>query len=540
MRKKLLTLADLYNFYLNQNKSVKFSSVNENIEIVVQVDGVLNFSKTDKKKGLMPVTLQACHTDINNNQSKIEEKVMKAALPSFQNRPILGFIHEVDGQPEFYGHNMYEDESGELAYAEFPVGTIPESCKARLEYDKDKDKTYVVVDGYIYEEYSKAAEILRREGECAVSVELDVDELSYDANNKVLVIDAFTFSGVTILGKTEEGDEVKPGMAGANIQIADFSKENNSLIDQIKALNEMLDLFNKNLEEGGANELDRFHELLEKYNVTEEDVTFEYEGMSDDELEKAFAEAFEDEADPASDDNEDDEQESDDENFDEAEDEEDEESEEGEDKADDYEFKYSVNGKEFAVSLNDKIYALQTLVNDTYSEVDNAYYSVMVYDKELVMVDYWAGKSFRQSYKERKGIYSLVGDRVAVHAVYVTDDEEKKLDEMKSNYSAISEKLNHYEDEPKKMEILESEDYSLIVNDENFVELKKQENHFELTVDEVTQKADAILTQAAKSHKFSVESSEDGVNKLLAKPLPTQPKTKKTKRYGSIFDGIIK
>ena len=107
---------------------------------------------------------------------------MEAALPSFSNRPILGYIHKVvtdenpDGQWEFYSHNMHENENGELVYDEYPIGIIPESCNAQLVYDEEKEKTYCEVDGYIFEEYSKAAEILEREGECFVSVELSIRE----------------------------------------------------------------------------------------------------------------------------------------------------------------------------------------------------------------------------------------------------------------------------------------------------------------------------------------------------------------------------
>ena len=36
--------------------------------------------------------------------------------------------------------------------------------------------------------------------------------------------------------------------------------------------------------------------------------------------------------------------------------------------------------KKFAVSLQDKIYAIQDLVNATYAEADNTYYGVTVYD----------------------------------------------------------------------------------------------------------------------------------------------------------------
>ncbi len=92
----------------------------------------------------------------------------------------------------FLQSNMHEDENGELVYDEYPIGIIPESCNAQLVYDEEKEKTYCEVDGYIFEEYSKAAEILEREGECFVSVELSIRELSYDAKSKYLNIKDFS------------------------------------------------------------------------------------------------------------------------------------------------------------------------------------------------------------------------------------------------------------------------------------------------------------------------------------------------------------
>lgn len=502
MRKKLLTLSDLYDFYVKQNKNVNFSSSNEDSEIIVQVDGNINFEAVDKNDGLLPVILQACHTETNLNNSRISEEVMTTALPSFANRPILGFIHEIDGQPEFYSHNMHETENGELIYDEYPIGVIPESCQARLEYDKEKEKTYVIVNGYIYKEYSKAADILMREGQCSVSVELSVNQLSYNADDKVLDIEVFTFSGVTILGKNVNGNIVQPGMVGSNIQIADFSKKNNSLIEQIQLINKRLDSFNIYLKEGGnTEEMSKLDELLEEYGKTIDDIDFDYEGLSDEELEEAFKEAFGDAKEADEDDNI---------------------------------IDYSVNNKKFSVSLNDKIYALQTLVNETYSESDYAYYTVIVYDDELVMVDTWQGYAYRQSYKEDNGIFTLLGDRVAVHAMYVTDEEEKQLNDIKANYSVISRELKQYKDEPEKIKILESDDYSLIFDNEDFIALKEQKNHFNLSVKEVIEKADEILTKVAKNHRFSINKPES------KKPMPLPASRNKKKHYGSLFDGIVK
>lgn len=124
--------------------------------------------------------------------------------------------------------------------------------------------------------------------------------MSYDSKNKVLNIDDFFFSGVTILGKTEDGEDVKPGMAGSNIKLADFSAENNSLfraelIDDIayaviQRLSDKGDspLFSKE----GGNRV--FNKLLEKYGKSVEDIKFDYNNMSDEELEEAFKVAFDD------------------------------------------------------------------------------------------------------------------------------------------------------------------------------------------------------------------------------------------------------
>ena len=237
MAKRLLYLEDLYDFYSNTYKrSTRFNADDSGDPIVVHVHGKVNFEKSDKNtEGLLPVHLQACHTNTNLNGSNISDAVMTSALPSFSNRPILGYIHEVNGQWEFYSHNMHEDENGEVVYDEHPIGIVPESCNAQLVYDEDKKKTYCEVDGYIFEEYSKAAEILQREEECSVSVELSIRSLSYNAKEKYLDIEDFFFSGVTILGKTPDGAVVNPGMANSNIKLADFSSHNNSLFEKYES-----------------------------------------------------------------------------------------------------------------------------------------------------------------------------------------------------------------------------------------------------------------------------------------------------------------
>lgn len=564
MTKRLLYLEDLYDFYSTKYKrSTHFSSEKTGEPIVVQVHGKINFEESDKNKdGLLPVHLQACHTNLNVNNSNIEESVMTSALPSFSNRPILGYIHKVvtdenpDGQWEFYGHNCHE-ENGELVYDEVPIGIIPESCNAQLAYDKEKNKTYCEVDGYIFEEYSRAAEILQREGECAVSVELSIRELSYDGKLKCLNIEDFWFSGVTILGKNEYGDTVKPGMTGSNIKLADFSADNNSLFAKYE--NKMIE-FQERLEklestcsniqlskEGGNDKnMDKFNELLEKYGKTAEDIDFEYEDMTDEELESKFEEVFgkleeNSTSEPSNDEGTDDGDESE------------ENPEVKEDNAcggggsgatkkkkkknNSIECSYEVDGetKKFAVSLQEKIYAIQDLVNATYAEADNTYYGVSVYEDYVVMCDYWSGRYYKQSYTSENDNYSLTGDRVEVYAEFVTADEQKELDSMRSNYAALKEFKETTEENElhaKREEILNSEKYEAVSDTEAFKELVKNMDNYSL--EELDKEAKIIFADNFNMETFAAHTEKTQKNSTV-KVFANVNKSKKDSRYGNLF-----
>lgn len=547
--KGLLTLDDLYEFYTKQNKTCTFSSEESKSTIVVSVNENMTFSKEyDPDSYKLKTHLKACHLFENRNKSSISEESMKQAIPSFYNSPIMGYIHQLkNGSWDFAGHEIEYDENGNSIYREIPVGVIPESCNAQLVYDEENDKTYLEVDGLIYKEYSKAAEILEEKETSKVSVEIAVDELSFDADKKILNIDKFHFLGVTILGVTDDEEErvIQEGMQGSNITIADFSAENNSNITKLlQELSDKIDNLSsytneKKSKEGGQNQVNKFEELLQKYNKTVEDITFAYDGLSDEELEAAFAEAFdepkkkiEDDDTPAVP-----EAETPDEDEKEIESEPEQEPVEPETENEpnsDINVETNSLKYEFALSLADKQYAAYCLINDTYSEMDNDYYSVDVYEdsKEIVMHGLYSGKHYRQAYKVKSDVYSLKGDRIEVFAQYLTQDEISKLDSMKANYEEISEKLAKYEAEPEKLEILESDEYSSISDKEEFIELKKQKNHFDLSIDELKKSADDIILNYAKKGSLTFSVIEEEHKSVGRKTLPTNKKVSKRSRYG--------
>ena len=566
-KKRLLYIEDLYDFYSNKYKrSTKFSAEKTGEPLVVQVHGRVNFDESDKNKdGLLPVHLQSCHTDLNVNGSNIESSVMEAALPSFSNSPILGYIHKVttdenpEGQWEFYSHNMHEDENGDVVYDEYPIGIIPESCNAQLVYDEEKKKTYCEVDGYIFEEYSKAAEILQREEECSVSVELSIRELSYDAKQKFLNIEDFWFSGVTILGKTPQGNEVKPGMTGSNIKLADFSSKNNSLFEDYETKMVELQARIENLEtacfnreqnssvrtlskEGGNKEnMTKFEELLAKYNKTVEDVTFDYSELSDEELEAKFAEVFGEDNNADGDNSGDDttnepsnDNEGDGENPTEPEG-----TTDGDNEGEGQNFENMT--KTFEISHDDIRYALYNLLS-SYEDADNEWYYITgVYDSYFVYESWDGGKIYGQKYTKDNDNVSFDGERYNLHKEYLTDSEYTEIQDMRSNYSSVVEELNTYKSAEvfaDKMTVFDDEAYSEYLNTDEFKALMSEDSVNKCSKEELSEKADATLGKLVKKNKTFSFAGETPQKKHVSRvAFNAEKETEDTyKPYGDLFD----
>nr|DAU18463.1 MAG TPA: hypothetical protein [Bacteriophage sp.] len=567
-KKKLLYIEDLYDFYLNKYKrSTHFSAEKSGQPLVVQVYGQVKFDKDDKdKEGLLPVHLQSCHTNLNLNGSYISEETMNAALPSFSNRPILGYIHKVvtdenpDGQWEFYSHNMHEDEDGELVYDEYPIGIIPESCNAKLVYDEDKKKTYCEVDGYIFEEYSKAAEILEREGECNVSVELSIRELSYEAKQKFLNIEDFWFSGVTILGKTPQGDPVNPGMKGSNIKLSDFSSETNSMFSNYESkmieLQERLEklestCFNNkeqfsaqqipSKEGGNEEEMNKFEELLKKYNVSAEDITFEYSELSDEELEAKFKEAFEDDStEPSGDEGE-----TDNTNDDEStsEPEEGETSDDSVEEPEEQTFEKMV--RSFEVSHEDIRYALYNLLS-SYESADNEWYFIDgVYDTYFVYESWDGGKIYGQKYTKENNNVAFDGERYTLHKEYLTDSEYAEINDMRSNYAAIKEELSKYQNaeiHAQKEAIVSDEKYSVLTEkdeegyfkNEAYAKLISEMDNYSL--DDLEKELKSVFADyITGGGQFAFNGKQETKPAVSQKKFAAPAKDTTPSRYGNLF-----
>lgn len=569
MKKKYFTIEDLIRF-CEQKKMYNFSSKESGKPIVIQA--IQDFSSADVEEtedNKLYAKVRVCHTLLNRNGSYISEDSMKAAMPSLKYSPLLANIHQLDdGTWDFHSHDYHieTDENGNenVVYDEKQVGTFT-ADEPYLEYDKEMDKTYVVARVAIPKSYTRCADIIREKNGTKVSCELIIYECSYNAKEKYLQLDNFEFAGCTCLGSEKDGTPIGEGMLGSKITLEDFSEENNSLIKfnekmvELQARLEKLETAcfdNKkdNSKEGGNENLSKFEELCQKYEKTVDDITFDYENMSDDELVEAFAKAF-DETDSTDDGSEGADTPSGSEttadgngegenNPAEKNPDENEKGDTTEDDTpfiDDDESKKKVNNaltRTFEISHDDIRYALYNLLS-SYEDVDNEWYYITgVYDSYFVYENWDGGKIYGQKYTKDNDNVALDGERYSLHKTYLTDSEYAEIESMRSNYAelkAFKENVEKNELHSKKESLLADEKYSVLSDNEAFTELKKNMDNYSL--DDLETKAKVIFADYVSSvGNFSLNSSNE--NKSHSMQLFGDPNTRRNSRsgrYGDIF-----
>lgn len=185
---------------------------------------------------------------------------------------------------------------------------------------------------------------------------------------------------------------------------------------------------------------------------------------------------------------------------------------------------------EYDTSLNDVIAALNELVNVVYSDADNDWYSVTVYDNYLIMYGMWNGHAYKQSYSESEGVYTLTGDREEVYMNYLTKDEEAKLAEMRSNYDSLVQFKADTEAAALRAEkeaILSDEKYAVITNTEAFKALKSD-------MDKYDKEDLAIRAKALLGDYYSNFAAHEEPRKKVG--IENNPAKVEDKPYGNLFD----
>ena len=539
MAKKIMTLDSLYQFFVEQNQSFNFSSKESGSPIVVTSNGQFANTKDDSMPGMLKLKLKNCHIDTNRNGSHISKENMEKAMPTLKYRPILAYIHELpDGTKDFYAHNIQleENENGDaqVVYLEKQVGCFT-ADDPWLEYDKEMDKTYVMAYAVIPEEYTEAADIIRRKNGTKVSTELVINELAYNAKEKYLDLIDFYFGGTTLLGADEDGNEIGEGMLGARCDIEDFCHKEpvftyqDKLIEILERLDITLSSFNKtNSEEGGSEEMDNFEnvvveetfeteveETVVENNDVEETVVVNEEVEEIEVLEETDTEEL-----PA--------------------------SENGDQNNDKFEESPVEEKfiKTFSVELSHEEIrcALYNLICQ-FEEADGEYYYIKdVYDNYFYMHGWCSNKLYKLGYSVDGENVSLEGERQEMFELIVSESEKLAIEQMRENYSALEVEYNklkafkeNYDAAQLKAEktaVLECAEYDALKDSDEFKSLVADMDKY--SVEELKVKAD-LLFAASMKKKFSFEAAERAARHSIDVNINAKP-NKAKQAYGGLFN----
>ncbi|GCD10433.1 hypothetical protein [Clostridium tagluense] len=168
------------------------------------------FTIEDIDEDLARVEIYVMHDGKNLKKSNFSKACMEDAQETIKNKPLIGaFEKNKNGEViDFKGHEVeYKivKKDGaidiETIYIEQPLGLIPETNSGH--YEELDDKSWFVVDGYIWKEYCREAYNLIEESESkTVSMEIKILESHTDEDGEYW-IDKYKYLGVTILGDSK-------------------------------------------------------------------------------------------------------------------------------------------------------------------------------------------------------------------------------------------------------------------------------------------------------------------------------------------------
>ena len=509
--------------------------------------------KTFESDKFLKIRCRVCHDEESPNKTYFTKATMeKANKESLEYIPILAHVYvDENGKPVIGSHDMHIENDklneGEtrVIYDEQPIGMVPSLADNNCAIEEYNGLNYTFVDAYIWRDYSNYAEQLVEDAEnTKMSMEIDFpeDALSYDAANERYNISSYRYRGITLLNESlgtgmkdalvtttnfSINDDIKSKMIVLMDELQkclreyDTTNSNKKGVEKNMNLDELLEKYELTLDELDFSvdnlsdeelenalsdfackkkkkcELDeRFNSLLEEYGVTESEVDFDYSEMSVEELEAKFEEVF----------------------------------------ACKKKKKCELDYIEcsFRISHDDTRFALQNLLNAMCDE-SHFYYIESVFDKYFYYADYFSGDAYKQTYKVRKDVVSFDGDPEPVYREFVTQAERDELETMRRNYAelvAFKANAEAAELKAQKDAIFARGEYSVLAEDEAFKALISDAEKY--SVDEVEAKAKAIFADyVIKTGTFSAK--DDGEKKPKVLGFNFNKKETKSGPYGNLF-----
>lgn len=215
----------------------------------------VNGEVSDGDTRFLKITIDLLNEGENLNGSYFSKEVVDENIDSLYNIPVLGFIayDNYTNDNDFKGHEytIKRTENGvERIYAGRAYGIIPESANPRWITKMCSDgveRNTLQLDALLWEQFSDATSIIRRDTEKAQSLELEVTSIDgYDDDEDGLFhFTSLKFSGACILG-----DGVEPAMIDANVKINEVNFSVDEFTKKLQSeLNDKFTAFTKLVEE---------------------------------------------------------------------------------------------------------------------------------------------------------------------------------------------------------------------------------------------------------------------------------------------------
>ena len=267
------------------------------VNIACSFDESSLFNVEEVNSSFAKGNLKICYTGKNRNGSFISKEAIVAALPSLRNVPIV--CHWDYEANEIGGHDieLVSDNDGGLRLRNLtePCGVIPDHARFSFVVDTDENgnthEYLLAEDVILWRRQDVFAHIMNDlGGKVDHSMEISVSEGF--STNGVYHINKFEFTALCLLENCEpcfEGSELELfSMSEFRAKYEEMMKEFKESFGKISTSDEE-DIHPQNNEEGGMKVLEEKMSLLEKYNVKLEDLDFNIEEFTLEEIEAKLA-----------------------------------------------------------------------------------------------------------------------------------------------------------------------------------------------------------------------------------------------------------
>lgn len=239
--------------------------------------------------------LRIAYTGRNRNNTFISKTAFEAALASLRYCPL---VCRYDPEQDIIGSHdteLIKREDGVfLINATHPVGFVPDEAEPFWETVEEDDGSiheYLCTQVLLWKR-QPAYQKIKSDGVVKHSMELHIQD-GHMGSDKVYYIERFEFTALCLLGTAE------PCFESSALEVfafSDFKAQYVEMMQEFKATLKTVDpscevdIHPHNFSEGGKQELQEKTDLLNEYGVTAEQLSFDIESISIDELKCALEE----------------------------------------------------------------------------------------------------------------------------------------------------------------------------------------------------------------------------------------------------------